>query len=70
MRKVSLEAGADLLEGFLLVAEEGEGGVFFTATDREILVEVAVPEDYAPEGFVLDDISPIVAAHIPERGLR
>nr|WP_246221290.1 DUF3515 domain-containing protein [Phytoactinopolyspora mesophila] len=51
-------------------AEEGDGGVFFTATDREVLVEVAVPDDYAPAGFVLDDISPTVASHIPERGLR
>ncbi len=51
-------------------AEEGQGGTFFTSTDRQVLVEVAVPGDYAPEGFVLDDIAPVVAEHFEERSLR
>lgn len=50
--------------------EPGDGGTFFTATGREVMVEVAVPDDYAPEGFILQDISPTIAAHIPERPLR
>lgn len=57
------------VDGVGWFAEPVDDGVFFTATDREVLVEVAVPDDYAPEAYLLDDLSPVVAAHIPERGL-
>jgi hypothetical protein len=57
-------------DGIGWFAEEGDGGTFFTSTDRQILIEVAVPDDYAPEGFILYDINPAVAANVPERALR
>lgn len=57
------------VEGIGWFAEEGDGGTFFTSTDREVLVEVAIPDDYAPEGLILQDIAPTVVAHIPERAL-
>ncbi|WP_158542953.1 DUF3515 domain-containing protein [Phytoactinopolyspora halophila] len=66
------EPGARLLEvdGIGWFPEPGDGGMFFTSTDREVLVEVAVPDDYAPEGELLHDLAPAIASHIPERELR
>jgi hypothetical protein len=58
------------IDGIGWFAEEGTGGTFFTSTDRQVLVEVAIPEEYAPEGFILHDITPAVAANIAERALR
>jgi hypothetical protein len=47
----------------------GEGGTFFTTADRGVLVEVAIPDDYAPEGAVLADLAgPIRATVPPEQG--
>jgi hypothetical protein len=45
---------------------DGEGGTFFTATDREPHVEVAVPDDYAPEAVVLADLAAAITSTIPE----
>ena len=36
---------------------EGEGGTFFVTADRVVSVEVAVPDDYAPEAEVLVDLA-------------
>jgi hypothetical protein len=43
----------------------GSGGVFFYADDRVVGVEVAVPDDYAPEADVLIDLAPAVSATVP-----
>lgn len=58
------------VEGVGWLAEEGEGGMFFTAADREVLVEVAVPGDYAPEANVLADLADAILGTDPERALR
>ncbi|WP_205740655.1 DUF3515 domain-containing protein [Haloactinopolyspora alba] len=50
--------------------ESGDGGTFFTSADREVLVEVAIPDDYAPEADVLVDLAPAIRETIPERALR
>jgi hypothetical protein len=47
---------------------DGEGGTFFTAADRDVHVEVAVPDDYAPEADVLTDLTPAILDTIPEQG--
>jgi Protein of unknown function (DUF3515) len=44
---------------------DGKGGTFFTATDREPYVEVAVPDDYAPEAVVLADLAVAINSTIP-----
>ena len=49
---------------------EGDGGTFFTSADRDVLVEVAIPDDYAPEANVLGDLAPAIRATVPERALR
>ncbi|NEE03626.1 DUF3515 domain-containing protein [Phytoactinopolyspora halotolerans] len=68
----SYRPDAQLLDinGIGWFAEEGDGGTFFTATDRETMVEVAIPDDYAPEGFILEELNPVIADVIPERPLR
>jgi hypothetical protein len=33
--------------------------------DRDVRVEVAVPDDYAPEAEVLADLAPAVRATVP-----
>lgn len=58
------------VDGVGWLAEDGDGGMFFTAADREVLVEVSVPDDYAPEADVLVDLAPSILATIPERALR
>jgi hypothetical protein len=45
---------------------DGEGGTFFTVADREPFVEVAVPDDYAPEAEVLADLSEAFREHLTE----
>lgn len=57
------------LDGVGWLPDKGEGGTFFTAVDREVLVEVAVPDDYAPEADVLLDLAPAILATVPERPL-
>ncbi|WP_069113993.1 DUF3515 domain-containing protein [Jiangella alba] len=58
------------VDGVGWLADEGEGGIFFTAVDREVLIEVAVPDDYAPEANVLTDLATAILDTDPERGLR
>jgi len=36
---------------------DGDGGTFFTVADREPHIEVAVPDEYAPEADVLADLA-------------
>jgi hypothetical protein len=43
----------------------GTGGTFFSTVDRVAVVEVAVPDDYAPEADVLADLAPAVSATVP-----
>lgn len=58
------------IDGVGWLADEGDGGMFFTAADREVLIEVAIPGDYAPEANVLADLAPAILATVPERALR
>jgi hypothetical protein len=44
----------------------GEGGTFFTTVGRVAHVEVAVPDDYAPEADVLSDLTGPVTATVPQ----
>lgn len=44
---------------------EGEGGTFFYLDDRVVQVQVAVPDDYAPEAPVLVDLADAVLAGVP-----
>ncbi|MGH8823573.1 MAG: DUF3515 domain-containing protein [Jiangellaceae bacterium] len=46
---------------------DGEGGTFFTVADRSVHVEVAVPDDYAPEADVLADLAPAIIDTLPDR---
>jgi hypothetical protein len=46
---------------------DGEGGTFFTASDYEPYVEVAIPDDYAPEAEVLADLATAIESTIPAR---
>ena len=55
------------IDGVGWFAESGKGGQFFTAADREVLVEVAIPDDYAPEAAVLIDLAPSILATVPAR---
>jgi hypothetical protein len=56
------------VDGVGWLSVDGEGGTFFTAADRDVHVEVAVPDDYAPEADVLTDLTPAILDTIPERG--
>lgn len=40
----------------------GEGGTFFSTDGRVAVVEVAIPDDYAPEADVLIDLAPAISA--------
>jgi hypothetical protein len=53
------------VEGVGWFPVDGEGGTFFTATDRRPYVEVAVPAEYAPEAEVLADLAAAVTSAIP-----
>lgn len=57
------------VDGVGWLADDGEGGTFFTSADREVLVEVAIPDDYAPEAQVLTDLAAPILEHLPERAL-
>lgn len=57
------------VDGVGWLIDEGEGGTFFTVADRQVWVEVAVPDDYAPEANVLVDLAPAIREHVPERAL-
>lgn len=50
------------------LAEELTAGYVFTTAGRSPFVEVAVPDDYAPEIGPVTELSPFVAAAIPEQG--
>lgn len=43
----------------------GEGGTFFFSDGRAAVVEVAVPDEYAPEGAVLADLAPAMTESVP-----
>jgi len=43
---------------------DGEGGTFFYTDDRVAVVEVAIPNDYAPEAEVLVDLAQAVDSTI------
>lgn len=43
----------------------GEGGTFFYLDGRAAVVEVAIPDDYAPEAQVLVDLADAVRASVP-----
>jgi hypothetical protein len=67
-------AGTDPTKAVLEVADvgwrslPGEGGTFFVTADRSAVVEVAIPDDYAPEADVLVDLAPAVSAEVPASG--
>ncbi len=45
----------------------GDRGTFFVTADRTVVVEVAIPDDYAPEADVLVDLAPAVGG-VPSSG--
>jgi hypothetical protein len=45
----------------------GDGGTFFVTAGRAAVVEVAIPDDYAPEADVLVDLAPAVSG-VPRGG--
>jgi hypothetical protein len=53
------------IDGVAWLTEEVDDGAFFTAVDRDVLVEVAIPDDYAPEADVLAGLAPAIVAAIP-----
>jgi hypothetical protein len=55
------------VDGIGWLPVDGEGGTFFTAADRAVHVEVAVPDDYAPEADVLADLAPAILDALPAR---
>lgn len=46
----------------------GAGGTFFVTVDRAAVVEVGVPDDYAPEADVLVDLADAVSSSVPLDG--
>lgn len=46
----------------------GSGGTFFYTDGRTVVVQVAVPDDYAPEADVLIDLAQAVEATVPVAG--
>jgi hypothetical protein len=46
-------------------AENAQNGVVFTTIGRRIYIEVAVPDDYAPEANALTDLSDAISRHDP-----
>lgn len=59
-----------LVDGVEWFAVRGEGGWFFSAVGREAVVEVAVPDDYAPESEVLADLAGALRSAVPARPAR
>lgn len=57
------------IDGVAWLPVDGVGGTFFATVDRDPVVEIAVPDDYAPEADVLADLAGAVATHVPERTL-
>jgi hypothetical protein len=53
------------LDGVDWLPVPGEGGTFFTTVGRAAQVQVAVPDDYAPEADVLSDLADAVTAAVP-----
>ena len=53
------------VDGVEWLPVEGDGGYFFTTIDREVYVEVAVPDDYAPEATVLTDLAEAIQDTVP-----
>lgn len=68
-RPTALTASSQLVsvDGVDWLAEELTAGYLFTATGRASYVEVSVPDDYAPEIGPVTELSPLVAAAIPQR---
>lgn len=54
------------VDGVSWLAEDGEGGRFFTSVQRQVLVEVAVPSDYSPEAEILTELADPIAGAIPQ----
>jgi hypothetical protein len=46
-------------------AVPGQGGTFFYTDGRVVVLEVAIPDDYAPEADVLVDLAPAVTDTVP-----
>jgi hypothetical protein len=53
------------VDGVGWVPVAGDGGTFFTTVDRSPRIEVAVPDDYAPEAEVLVDLAPAIRSTVP-----
>lgn len=56
------------IDGVAWLPIDGVGGMFFATVDRDPVVEVAIPDVYAPPD-VLGDLAPAVSTHVPERSL-
>ena len=59
------DAQVSEVDGVAWFPSEGEGGTFFATVGRSAVVEVAVPDDYAPAA-VLVALADAVAGNVPE----
>lgn len=58
------------IDGVGWLPEVGEGGAFFTSADRDVLVEVAIPDDQSADAqVVLTELADPIQGSIPERRL-
>lgn len=58
------------VDGVGWLPEEGQGGAFFTSADRDVLVEIAIPDDYASDArVILTELAQPVLSAVPERAL-
>lgn len=57
------------VDGVGWLADDAEGGRFFTSVDRAVFVEIAVPDEYEPEAEVLADLAEPILDNVPERPL-
>jgi Protein of unknown function (DUF3515) len=54
------------VDGVAWLPVAGKGGYFFTTIGRRANVELAVPDEYAPEAQVLTDLAEVIREHVPE----
>jgi Protein of unknown function (DUF3515) len=54
------------VDGVVWLPVEGKGGYFFTTIGRLANIEVAVPDEYAPEAHILTDLAEVIRDNVPE----
>jgi Protein of unknown function (DUF3515) len=53
------------VDGVTWLPVKGRGGYFFTTISRAVNVEVAVPDEYAPEAQVLTELADAISDNVP-----